>query len=312
LQYKTLLFLGCSFAGGEYAEYFSDFLKTHKVQSKHFALVDASGLTEAEKKARRDDWYHKGIDILYFVPDDSHSQVWEFLAALKPKRAIESMPTPGTRWENFYVLDERPDYLRLQLDREMASRSCRYLTPSLTNALAPESYIHHQCEKELGKFEPFVSDFPNFKATTIEIMLQRAKNLERLLESGRIELRAIFLQDSIEQELNASKGYALERFKYILSLAERLPNALGIRAYPASMDREVFMKSTYALVFSDTASPDIAMFYAPQATTNKFKAHMVQINTRPVIERVEHFERLWVASLSENKTLDLLRSYVTT
>jgi hypothetical protein len=299
-------------AGGEYAEYFSDFIKIHRVQpGRHFALVDARGLTDREKKERKQYWYHKGIRILYFTPDNNYSQVWEILAALKPKRASESTPTVGQPWENFYVLDERPDYLQLQLDREIVSRSCRYLTPSLTNALAPESYIHHHCEKELGKFEPFVSDFPTFRDRTVEIMLQRAKNLEQLLESGRIELRAIFLQDSIEQELNASKGYALDRFKYILSLAERLPNALGIRAYPASMDREVFMKSTYALVFSDTASPDIAMFYAPQATTNKFKAHMVQINTRPVIERVEHFERLWVASLSEKKTLDLLRSKVT-
>jgi hypothetical protein len=306
LQNKTLLFLGCSMKNSEYSQYFADLAEMFGVQpGPHYALVEKGALTVDEKTH----WYKRlGVDILEFERDENYSQVWEFIASLRPQRRPEDVPLPGKPWENFYVLDERPDYLQLQLDREIKAQSCRYLTPNLTNALTHEEYIRIHCDKELEKFRDFVADFESFKRRTLEIMLKRASNLRELIEGGRIEVRAVFLQDSIEQELHEVGEPALDRFKYVLSLAKKYPGTLGLRAYAGPMSRTVFMKSTYALVFSDNQFPDIAWFYAPQATTNKFKTHMVQVNTRPVMERVEHFERLWVASLREGETIGLLES----
>ena len=303
---KTILFLGCSFDDSEYAAYFSDFTKDYGTTGRHFALVEKDTIPAEKKKA----WYQQmGIEMIEYIPDDEYSQVWEFLASLKPQEK-NYQPKPGQAFENFYLLHERSDYLRQQLEIESESRSCRYLTPGITNCLAPPSYINLSCDKKLDRFQTdFQGDFNAFKASTLKYMLERSSNIERKLEEDNFEFRAIFLLNKVKEELEKGDKEVIERYKYILDLYNRYPNKLQLRAYQGDISMKDYMKSTYALVFFGEQNADIAYFYASQATTNKFTAQMLQINTRAVMEKVEHFERFWVDSASTKETIELIKSY---
>jgi|GEM_PF-6524087 len=309
LQEKTILFLGCSFADSEYGEYFLDFAKTFKTPGKHYALIEKGAVSEKEKRA----WYQRmGVEMIEFIPDEHYSQVWEFLASLKPQKK-EVTIKQGARFENFYLLNERPDYLTQQLRIEQTSTSCRYLTPGITNCLADENYINLNCDKQLERFEKdFEGDFQKFKSETLQVMLARAKNIEAKLQTENFEFRAIFLLDEVLKELNSGGEIIKNRYLHIIKLMEQHPDNLHLRIYKGTVSLEDYMKSTYALVFYGIPNPDIAYFYAPQATANKFTAHILQINTRPVMERVEHFERFWVASAPEKETYQILKNAIET
>jgi hypothetical protein len=300
---RTLLFLGCSLQGTEYAGYFLDYVKDHEgaLPGPHYALVEEGTLSDE----KRGEWEGKlGVQILEYKPDPDYSQVWEFIASLKPGNI--SPPRPSSAWENFYLAEERPDYLAMQLHREKEAASCRYITPKLTNAIATDAYIARHCQDELGKFEEKVADFNGFRDRTTDLMLGRSKNIVDLLARG-IEVRLVFLASTITEEIDKLHEVAVERYGYALSLLDKYPAHLHMRAYNYPIPREEFMKCSFALVFGQTASPDVAIFYAPQASSNKFSTHIVQINTPYVTERIALFERYWAASLSEQDTIALLR-----
>lgn len=304
LTERTLLFLGCSLQGTEYSEYFLQYAETHGVApGPHYALV-AQGTLDQKRK---DQWGKKlGIQILEYEADETHSQVWEFLSGLKPRGTRR--PRRGSYWEAFYTLEERPEYLKLQAKRESAASSCRYLTPKIMNALAPEAYIEGPCRKELERFRDQVGNFRRFSDQTIRGMLNRRQELEKALSQGT-EVRVVFLLDTVDEEISALGDVAKERFRYVLAAQARHPGRLSLRAYPNQIHRDDFMKSSFALIFDRQVPPDVdvAVFYAPQAQSNKFSTHIAQINTPYVTERVRHFEQRWSASLSEAETLEAIR-----
>ena len=303
LQHKTLLFLGCSFADGEYSEYFLNYAKTHGTTGRHYALVEKNSVTLDQKNQWRK---ALGVEIIEYVPDQTYSQVWEFLASLKPQQKNVS-PIAGQSYENFYLLYERADYLKEQLATEKLATSCRFLTPGITNCLATEDYIRIICAETLNKYKEELGEkFDKFKNDVLENMWLRAKNIEEKLEQDNFEFRSIFLIDKVKEELALGDPLIVKRYHYILELIKKHPKKLRLRTYGHSIDNKEYMKSTYALIFFGSRLADIGYFYAPQATTNKFAAHMMQINTKPVTERVEHFERYWVNSLSEEMTITML------
>ncbi len=307
LTEKTLLFLGCSLKGTEYSEYFLDYVETHRgIQpGPHYALVERGSLDP-----HRIDWWQRnlGVQILEYDKDPEHSHVWEFLSALKPRNTKK--PRRGQGWETFFTLDERPRYLEFQRKREAAAGSCRYLTPKIMNALAPPAYIRRHCQEELAKYRDRVSDFAKFEAETTEAMLRRCRTTEEMLAAGT-EMRIVFLAATLTEEFEKLGDLAAARFRHVLKLQKRFPDRLRLRAYPRTVDWEDFMKSSFALVFDRETPPDVdvAIFYAPQASSNKFITHIAQINTPYVTERIRHFEQRWSAALSEKETLEAIRRH---
>ena len=281
----------------------SNFSNAYGNTGKHFALI----VKDSVPKDKMREWYKKmGITFIEYVPDKNFSQVWEYLASLKPQRKNYD-PQPGTNYENFYLIEERPDYLRQQFEAEKKSISCRYITPSITNCLSTEDYIHQHCDIKFDRYKDRLkSDFPDFKNATLNYMLKRAKGIEDKLADPNFELRAVFLFSKVRKELEDANSIIINRYKYILDLYDRFPNKIHLRAYQGSISEKDYMKSTYALVFAGHEGSDINYFYASQATSNNFTTHMIQMNTRFVTERVEHFEKFWVASASINETKEML------
>jgi len=301
---KTILFLGCSFDDSEYAEYFFNFSKEFGTTGIHYALVEKGKVAKTKQAA----WYkNMGVKMIEYIPDEEYSQVWEFLASLKPQEK-NYQPKQGETFENFYLLRERSDYLKQQLHTETTAKSCRFLTPGITNGLAPISYIKATAGDKLDRFKVnFEGDFDTFKNETLALMVRRAENMELKLKEDGFEFRAIFLLEEAEKEMKEGTIFVKRRYDYIFELLKKYPERLQLRAYQGNVTTKEYRKSTFALVFFGEGRADIAYFYASQATTNKFSAQMLQINTRAVMEKVDHFERFWVDSLSMKETVNKLK-----
>src|SRR5215217_7321892 len=172
--HNTLLFLGVSLSDTEAYLQILDQIRRRKdwlLQGRHFAVVPYDPTRD---RLRKDLEKRMNIEFIVYEPDDdSHSQVWEFLSWLKTGRPIQE-PTPGHSWEQWYLDEERPDYLRRQLSREKTATSVYYLTPTLTNALASDRHLQISCranlEKKKGPDHPLVP-------VVLEQMTHRADNL---------------------------------------------------------------------------------------------------------------------------------------
>lgn len=305
---KTVLFLGCSMAGGEYTEYLSKIIETYKNKpGPHYALIPEGSLTE-EREA---EWLERfGVHMVEYEPDETYSHIWEFLSQLKSQQ--KSPPRPTEVWSDFYTPKERPAYLRLQLEQEKIATSVRFLTPSLTNALAHDDYIIRECPKTLEKFRGHVGDYPGgfdrFSSDMVETMLKRAHNIEEGLKSKRLEVRAVFLQSTLDEELGKRSKNIIERYQRVVEMVEQYPLNLGIRAFCAPISKKEFERYSFALIFTLTDRlPDVTCAYASQATTNDYQTHIILVNTRQVTSRCEEFEKFWAASLNERSTLEMIK-----
>jgi hypothetical protein len=300
---KTLLFLGCSMAGGEYTEYLQRIFRTYGQNAPHYAFVPEGSLTFDKKEEWRIDF---GIHMIEFVPDATYSHVWEFLSQLK--RGQKEYPKPGEIWSDFFTPENRPAYLRLQLHQEKAASSVRFITPSLTNALAHDEFIRNECKEKLAKFEKHVPDFAHFTSDTLEAMLARAHNIQDGIHAKKLEVRAVFLRDTLEKEIQSGSVESIKRYHRVVELVESYPLSLGIRAFAGNISKEEFEKYSFALIFTPTRHlPDITCAYASQATTNDYQTHIILVNTRQVTQRCEAFERFWTASMNERDTLELIK-----
>lgn len=301
---KTLLFLGCSMAGGEYTEYFSKLFKAFSGNTgTHFAFLPQGAITAKQEKKWK---YDFGVHMIPYVPDRTFSHVWEFLSQLKMKQ--KPLPRPGEIWSDFFTPGRRPDYLRLQLRQEKIASSIRYITPSLTNALAHDDYIRFDCGKKLGKFRRHVDDFDKFSSDTLKTMLDRAHNLEEGISSKKLDVRAVFLKETLDQELQGATPEVRQRFCHVVRMVEQNPLNVGVRAFAGNVSREDFERYSFALIFTPAPSlPDITCAYASQATTNDYQTHIILVNTKQVTFRCEKFEKFWAASMDERATIEMIK-----
>lgn len=305
---KTILFLGCSMAGGEYTEYLRRIITTYDNKSgPHYALIPEGSLTEAKKAGWLENF---GVQMVEYDQDGSFSHVWEFLSQLKSQQKLR--PLPQEIWSDFFTPNERPAYLRLQLEQEKIATSVRFLTPSLTNALAHDDFILRECPKTLEKFRDYAKDYPGgfskFSSDTTEIMLERVRNIDEGLRSKRLEVRAVFLQSTLDEEFAKGSQDVIDRFRRVVEMVEQYPLNLGVRAFCAPISRKEFERYSFALIFTPTDRlPDVTCAYASQATTNDYQTHIIIVNTRQVTSRCEEFERFWAASLDERATLEMIK-----
>lgn len=307
LQNYTLLFLGCSFSGGEYTSYFEELANGFGITTgPHYALLEAGTMSAAKKRLWRT---RLGIEIIEFVPDDAYSQVWEFLTLLPTQKKEAPPRRSGSSWKQFYLPEQRPQYLRHQLILERRASSVRFLTPSITNALAHEAYLRRYCDQGLDKFKAAVKSFSSFKARTLEFMLKRAMNIAQRAAKDDLEVRVIFSLSRLEEELKGGDPEVVQRMRTLATLLRDCA-CLRIRAAPGAQDSSSLMRNSYALIFSSDPTPDIACAYAAQATTNDFHAHVIQINTPLVTQRVEEFEKAWASCRSEAWTVKMIRRTV--
>ncbi|HTG35624.1 MAG TPA: SIR2 family protein [Thermoanaerobaculia bacterium] len=311
---KTIIFLGCSMAGGEYTEYLRKIIGIFRksMPGPHYALIPENSLTEEKK----DEWLTRfGVHMIEYKQDETFSHIWEFLSQLKSQQ--KSYPRPKEVWSDFFTPKERPAYLRLQLEQEKIATSVRFLTPSLTNALAHDDYILRECPRTLEKFSEYAKDYPGgfdkFSSDTIEIMLQRAHNIEEGLTGKKLEVRAVFLQSTLDEEFAKGSKNTIDRYRRVVEMVEQNPLNLGIRAFCSPMSKKEFERYSFALIFTPSDRlPDVTCAYASQATTNDYQTHIVLVNTRQVTSRCEEFEKFWAASLDERATLGMIKQKLAT
>ncbi len=86
-----------------------------------------------------------------FEPDEDYSQVWEFISYLNIGKRDE--PVVGKKWAQWYSWNQRHEYLLRQLDFEKISGSIKFLTPTLTNAIATDEHLRIKCRPKYKENE---------------------------------------------------------------------------------------------------------------------------------------------------------------
>jgi hypothetical protein len=153
-------------------------------------------------------------------------------------------------------------------------------------------------------------------------MSNRGKNLEkRLLEQNDLEVRILFLDSELEDELNKSGNNprnfhtAIKRYEHLVDLLRKsAKNKVKVRLIPNLSKKELIdtCKGSYALIFNQTESryTDATMAYASQANVPYFKIHIIQINTDTLMEKLYHFETFRWSALDEDQTLFKIENYI--
>ncbi|HEX2643154.1 MAG TPA: SIR2 family protein [Thermoanaerobaculia bacterium] len=305
---ETVLFLGSALAPSEgYAKLLSSLVQNWNgsLLRRHYAVVPYD---ETQSALRRQ--LEKTMNIRYLEyevdPDGTHGQLWEFMSFLNAGRDLPE-PRPGRSWDRWYRVEERADFLDRQLDREREAGTIHYLTPSLTNAIATPDHLTLSCRMEL---EDRFGHFPGAVDRILEIMAARSANLEERLYQKDLEVRVLFLEETLRGDLDparpaAARAVARERYRYLLRLAGETD--LEVRIIPdlTADDLKLRHEATYAVIFNRAAGQplaDVTVAYATQATRPGFEIHMVHINTAEARDRAYQFERFWAAALDEPRT----------
>jgi len=304
---KVLLFLGCSFDPEKnegQIKLLRDSLKTiynGRPLQKHYALVES----RPDLKSWREGVSREtGIQFIEYTPDDKHTQVWEFISYLNQGKKDE--PIIGREWSQWYRGSERGDYLLRQLEFEKKAKSIRFLTANLTNAITTREHLQITAAKQLES-QDYDPDY--VKSIIIPAMINRFENLEGRLEEEDLEVRAMFLQSSVDRDFIEKDKITIDRYKHLVDLLENDAFDVEIRLLPNIF--EEFMKereASYAVIFSDKPKPysDVAVAYASQATTDYFKIHTIQQNTSEANKKIVQFERYWASAMSEQESKDYI------
>jgi SIR2-like domain len=317
-EQNSVLFLGTSLASSEgFAQVLINLVRDWggSLPYRHYTLV----AHDPALQALREDFSRRmNLTYLYYHPDATHSQVWEFISCLKagrPRAAFQA----GGEWEQWYLQKERPEYLLTQLEQEKTATAVRYLTPKLTNAIATEEYLAAECRDELaGRYEPEVID------RIIAAMQERATNLATRLRQDSLQARALFLESELRQSLDSSgaagsaekRTRATARYRLLLALDEE--TGLEFRLIPAlSADQLKRREASFALIFNrpdrdGLSEPlaDVMIAYSSQATNDFPEIHMVHINTQEIWRHMFVFERFWEAALSNAESRRIVRELI--
>jgi hypothetical protein len=306
---SSVLFLGSALAPSEgYAQILRDLARDWggSLPYPHYALVPYDPALAA---LRAEVSRSMNLRYLYYEPDATHSQVWEFLSLLKAGRPSAPI-LPGEEWEQWYHHRERPDYLRAQLERERTATSVRYLTPNLTNAVTTAESLAVDCREDLtGRYEPEVVE------AILAAMRERASNLDRRLREEGLEVRVLCLETELRKALDPAQDRAklsrtIARYQHLLDLTATTDTEVRVIPGLTSEDLKA-REASFALIFNrngEQSMADVTIAYSSQATNDFPEIHRVYINSPEIWRYTFTFERFWVAARNEAETESLLRS----
>ena len=295
---KIFLFLGFSFERS--SEGYVKFLKHYLNQNPYpnYALVPLAD--DKDKSWRMELSNEANIQFLEYEPDKQHSQVWEFISFLNV--AKKDHPVAGQKWAQWYLPKQRYEYLLQQLELEKSARAIKFINPTLTNALTTDEFLEQ-------KVFPKYKDAPE----VIRAMKARKQNLEDRLFRGELEVRALFLKESLDNDFTKPDLVIVNRYKYVVQLYKDTRNDIEVRIV-SEVNAEFFKQyeATYAIIFSGLPRPfvDVAIAYASQATTDFFEIHMVEINTESTKEKSFQFEKVWSAAWGEQQTINYIEELI--
>jgi len=252
-----------------------------------------------------------GVEFLGYRRDEEHTPVWEFLTQIAPSQQFAVVG--GETRQAFFTEEQRPDYLAQQRDIEAYARALRYMTPQMTNALATDAYIDVICRRNLEKAAkrgelPPDADFETWRDRVCDVMKQRQRQLLRLLREEGCEVRVLCEQETCEAEIRSRDPVVLERYRQILVLVKETDLEVRLAAEPFSSRRLQSFASVLGRMRPDGAT-DVATAFAAQATVDdghRMVVHMVHFNTRFAESSLVLFEREWVRSQSEDKSVSIL------
>jgi hypothetical protein len=321
----TLLFLGMSFLDAAYLELIREEL-AREPGRQHFALLNGELSAEIASLLR-----DTNIKVVRYTPDPDKdfSQVWEYLAKLKPSRLCA--PPEGMETRLFFLLEQRPQYLEQQRIFEEQSTVLRYATPEPTNALVPENYVPYEAAAKLERYRENVDNFPEWKQQVIEQMLARRRTVLHRLARG-YEVRVLCAQRGCEQQIKKAfeqtegietKRLVVERYLWLLDLLDHYRDNLVFRMAPiaSTTDREESEKWKL-LSFASLCRPrtggegiifpkssDVAVAFAAQATTNYFSVNMMHVNSSYAELCLIRFEREWAQAKDEISSVQQLKEW---
>lgn len=298
----TVLFLGCSFTNEEYNK-IPEFLGRALSGNDriHFALVPVGNRP-------RESLANAHIQFLEYSADDEHSQVWEFLTQIAPSQQFT--PTFGESRQAFFTEEQRPDYLEQQLRIEAQAKGLRYLTPSMTNALATEEYIQTICRENLEQARrdlPPGCDFADWRDKVCRQMIARQRGLRTQLSKG-CEVRVLCELTKCEQDSRLGNPLVKRRYRDLIELMADRGNDLEIRLAPVPFkDRKV---QSFASMLCPSpereGGTDVATAFAAQSTADAsthMVVNMIHYNTSFAESRLVLFEREWVHAMDEATSL---------
>ena len=312
---KTILFLGYPFYDdGEEPLYFLKEYSKHagKPTRRHYALVPHNPVSKSWRESLTE---KIGITFLEYIPDENHSQVWEFISFLNTGK--QDVPIAGEKWAQWYLPSQRHNYLKCQLSLERTARAVCFLTPTLTNSIATDEYLDVFCRSKMKTHRLIPDDEENARYIDYDIiplMVERRNNLEEGLHKGRLEVKALFLKNELDKEFIEPHELTIERYRHLIGLLKDLTIDLEVRLIPDLISEQFEKYETgYALIYGDLPKPrvDVAIAYASQSTINYSQIHMIEINTETVKDRSFLFEQFWASAWSEQDSVAYIERLVT-
>ena len=297
----SLLFLGCSFADNIVVDFLRNFRNEFEsIGGPHYALIDHGGLSQDQIQSLEKEL---GIKFVVFEADSSYSQVWEFLAHLMPRRRGPKKGTKGCK--AFYRPYERAAYRNQQLSFEKISREIWYSTPLLSNRFGTDEYLERSARCWVDSRD---AELMETVSQVLDHMREIRNNLRDRILSGKVDVRHLFLESSLDADFSKPDVIVSGRYRYLLYLIDT--HRLSVRILQGRIDKDQLRKMSYALMFLPANSLrgrcDIALAYASQVGSQDFRPNMIHVNTREVDEAVARFARLWNDALDEEKSRELI------
>ena len=307
----SILFLGYSFQDTDFRNFFGRVGKSLGDKCRqHYALLPEADWDKLGDNAVK---LHANANIIPLQYElargknqNPHRGLWQFLSQISPAIPLEYQN--NQRIGSFYLPEERQQYLAEQDKFEKSANSLRYITPTLTNAVATAEYIDIICRQNLtDEFENIISseNLEQWLDEVVNMMQQRRVTLEEKLAAG-CELRILCSKLSTQKELKKNNKVVIDRYHHLLTMLEDPQLDIELRLYRSVSERES-VTSYASLLRANSLGSDIAVAYATQATTARFKTHIMEINTNFAEQSLVTFEKEWVRADTEQQSMRIIR-----
>ena len=324
----SILFLGYSFEAKGYRRMLMEIGdELGESCRSHFAILPT---IEAANVAEREDLKTRA-NVTFFEFDllerpkikknksaeedfDRYAALWQFLSQIPdraPDREAALAPEAVTR--SFFRVSRRADYLAMQNNFETKSTGFRFLTPTLTNAIATPAFLEEKTPATLVEFrnKEGIDDWEAWKDDVIGGMKARAGTFLDRMNNGaeaRILCRRKETLGAIAKASESGDSATLKRYRLCLNLFDVKQQDIEIRFMEDTVETRSLMSYASLIRLNPNRSADIGVAYAAQATTSEFDAHVFEMNTEFSREMLVIFEREWARSISLDESMSELRN----